>query len=185
MTHRSRKSPLRLPPGANISRVVGTVAPKILEAKQIADEALSKLGIKHTLVGGLAVGAHGYPRLTDDVDFLVSEDAYVHHGPIVSPRPGLPFSVKGVNIDNVSLGPGERKVLKRFLKTSTSGAIIPIEGLVFMKLHAGRSQDDADLIGIFKRVEVDLDRIRTFILTHAPHLSFRLDEMILRAKGES
>ena len=56
------------------------------------------------LVGGLAVGAHGWPRATKDVDFLVDESAFEH-------RPGglvllkVPFQANGVPID--SLAPAE------------------------------------------------------------------------------
>ena len=34
--------------------------------------ALSEMGIPYVIAGGLAVGAHGYQRMTDDVDVLVS-----------------------------------------------------------------------------------------------------------------
>ncbi len=34
-------------------------------------EALNAAGVRYLVVGGLAVGAHGYPRLTMDVDLVV------------------------------------------------------------------------------------------------------------------
>ena len=36
-------------------------------------EALRKGGVRYALCGGLAVVIHGYPRLTQDIDFLAKE----------------------------------------------------------------------------------------------------------------
>jgi hypothetical protein len=50
------------------------VEPKVLEVLRDAHQALEKGGIRHALIGGLAVIAHGYERNTIDVDFLVDGD---------------------------------------------------------------------------------------------------------------
>ena len=55
----------------DLSQLRGVVAPEILAAAEVASRKLREAGIPHALAGGLAVGAHGYPRTTDDVDFLV------------------------------------------------------------------------------------------------------------------
>ena len=47
------------------------VAPKIIDAMRAASRALAQAGVRHSVAGGLAVGANGYPRATKDVDFLV------------------------------------------------------------------------------------------------------------------
>jgi len=44
----------------------------------VASARLTELGVRHVLVGGLAVGGWGHPRATKDVVFLVGEE---------SPRP--------------------------------------------------------------------------------------------------
>ena len=44
-----------------------TVAPRILDAMRAASARLTELGVRHVLVGGLAVGAWGHPRATKDV----------------------------------------------------------------------------------------------------------------------
>jgi hypothetical protein len=49
-----------------------------MRALSVASATLSELGVRHALVGGLAVGAWGYPRNTRDIDFLVGEEAFVH-----------------------------------------------------------------------------------------------------------
>jgi hypothetical protein len=55
------------------------VAPKVLDAMRLASNALSALGVRHVVVGGLAVGANGNPRATRVVDFLVGDEAFEHH----------------------------------------------------------------------------------------------------------
>src|SRR5205809_2111996 len=84
------------------------VAPKVLDALKIASRALANAGVRHVVVGGLAVGAHGYPRATKDVDFLVGDEAFEQHpGGLVTMRAGIPIQVNGVAIDLLSVGEGE------------------------------------------------------------------------------
>src|SRR5438128_8817672 len=79
---------------AALAAVPSTVREAALEAAQ----ELSRLGIRHVLCGGLAVGAYGYPRGARIVDFLVGEEAFEHHGTIVTLR--APFQVRGVPVDS-------------------------------------------------------------------------------------
>src|ERR1700685_1991576 len=64
----------------DLARLRGVVAPEILYAVDVSSRILREAGIPHALAGGLAVGAYGYPRTTEDVDFLVGDEAYVMHG---------------------------------------------------------------------------------------------------------
>lgn len=66
--------PRRRRVGADLGPVFEFVAPKIREAAIQVDAQLSALGVRHVLVGGLAVGAH--VRATRVVDFLVGEEAF-------------------------------------------------------------------------------------------------------------
>src|ERR1051325_7885085 len=45
------------------------VAPKVIDAMRAASRALSQAGVRHSVAGGLSVGANGYPRATKDVHF--------------------------------------------------------------------------------------------------------------------
>jgi hypothetical protein len=84
------------------------VASKVLAAMKTASTALTALGIRHVVVGGLAVGANGYPRATRDVRFLVGAEAFEHHpGGIVTMKGGVPVQVNGVAIDLLSVQAGE------------------------------------------------------------------------------
>src|SRR6266481_5425508 len=98
----------------DLSRLRGVVAPEILAAAEVASDQLRAAGIPHALAGGLAVGAHGYPRTTDDVDFLVGDEAFViHAGGLVTLKVPL-IAVGKVRIDFVSIepSPSEREQLR-------------------------------------------------------------------------
>ena len=68
----------------DLKEVFRFVAPRVREAAVKTAEQLNHLGIRYALAGGLAVGAHGYVRATTDVDFLVGEEAFEHHGSLVA-----------------------------------------------------------------------------------------------------
>ena len=90
----------------------GVVAPRILDAMRIASSRLRELGIRHALVGALGVGAHGYPRATKDVDFLVGDEAFQQHaGGLVSITAGVPIQVGDVPVDPLSLRSDEPHLL--------------------------------------------------------------------------
>lgn len=74
------------------SLLVDVVAAKVLDALKLASEALTAASVRHVVVGGLAVGANGYPRATKVVDFLVGAEAFHHHANgLVTMRPEIPF----------------------------------------------------------------------------------------------
>jgi hypothetical protein len=90
------------------SLLADVVARKVLDAWKAAFAALARAGVRHVVIGGLAVGAHGYPRATRAVDFLVGDDAFVHHpGGLVTMNPALPIEVDGVPIDYLTPKTGE------------------------------------------------------------------------------
>jgi hypothetical protein len=66
-------------PRPDLKLLEGVVAPEVIEAMKVASAALQKAKVRHVLVGGLAVGAHGFPRATKDVDFLVGDEAFERH----------------------------------------------------------------------------------------------------------
>ena len=174
--------------GATLGRLAGVVPAEFIEAARLASRRLTEMGVSHVLVGGMAVGAHGYPRPTKDVDFLVGEEAFEHHGLVVTMRPGLPIAIGKVAIDLVSLDARERKVLKPFLRRPAKGAgvsIIPIEALVYMKLQAGRQRDRSDVVELVKAGAVDGKRMQSFLVKHAPRLLFSWGELERMAGSEA
>lgn len=124
----------------------GVVSDRILEAEALASEALTKAGIPHLLIGGLAVGAWGHPRATKDIDFLVRQaDAFEAHGPIVTFRRDVPISVEGVTVDYLV---AEDYGLEGLFENPARSGIVPIEALFALKLRAHRPQDRADVTAL-------------------------------------
>jgi hypothetical protein len=85
------------------SLLQGVVAPEVLDAMKVASQALKRAGVRHAVVGGLAVGANGFPRATRHVDFLVGDEAFERHaGGLLTLRPGVPFQVNRVAVDFIA-----------------------------------------------------------------------------------
>lgn len=110
----------------------------------------SAAGIRHALVG--ALGANAYrnrPRTTEDINFLVGDEAFeTHSGGFVTMRvPAVEFD--GVDIDQIPLN--SVRVVEDGLNRSpvSDGVpIAPVDTIVIMKLLAGRTQDLADVEAI-------------------------------------
>jgi hypothetical protein len=160
----------RLP---DLAQLRGVVAPEILAAAEVASRTLREAGIPHALAGGLAVGAHGYPRTTDDVDFLVGDEAFLHHaGGLVTLKVPL-IAVGNVRIDMVSIEPSqeEREQLRPAVESppeSEQIPIVPLTALVYMKLKASRQKDLADLVELLKRGKIDIPGIDRYLDQRAP-----------------
>ena len=166
MTHRRHGRPAS---PTTLGDLVGTVDRDLVEAAEAASEAFRRKKIRHVLVGGLAVGLRGYPHHTNDVDFLVDDDAFDFRGPIACHKPGLPTRYKDVGIDWVSLEPHERTALDEFLTVPDRGdvPVIPVEPLVAMKLVAGRQKDQADVVELVK-AGADVQAIESFVRGNFP-----------------
>ena len=65
------------------------VSPAILQRAARVSRLLTKLGVPHALIGGLAVGVHGHPRAAKDVDFLVGPEAFERTSPFAVYREEL------------------------------------------------------------------------------------------------
>jgi hypothetical protein len=159
----------------DLDRLRGIVAREILAAAEVASAKLREAGIPHALVGGLAVGAHGYPRTTDDVDFLVGDEAFEKHaGGLVTLKLPL-IAVGNVRIDFVSLDEtrGEKESLRSAVESSPVSnqvPIVPLVALVYMKLKAGRQKDLADVVELLKRGRIEVEEIDRYLTQHAPGL---------------
>lgn len=163
----------------DLKEVFSFVPPALRDAAIKSAQQLTALGIRHALAGGLAVGAHGYVRATTDVDFLVGDEAFEHHGTLVSFKAGVPIEVGGIRIDYLSpasLGAQLEEVLDSPPIDEGLG-VVPIEVLVFMKLTAGRRRDLSDVVELIK-VGVDVKTIREYLSQHADDLCPRFEELV-------
>lgn len=147
------------------------VAQPIRDAAIRTANQLKHLGIRHCLVGGLAVGAHGYLRATKDVDFLVGDEAFEHHGTLITFKSGVPIEVAGIKIDYLSPAALGKHLDEAFSQSTVSAGlpVIPIEALVFMKLIARRRQDLLDVVELLK-VGIDDRKVTRYLEQFAPEL---------------
>jgi len=173
------------PDTPNLGLLEGVVAPRILAAMHTAVAEYQRQGIRYALVGGLAVGAQGWPRATKHVDFLVDESAFER-------RPGglvllkVPFEIDGVPIDSLAPRADEDFLAsERDSAVSSDGVpVIGVEALVYMKLKASRMRDRVDVIELIKS-GVAPEPCRAWLSRHAPDLSSRFDELVEIARRES
>jgi hypothetical protein len=143
---------------------------------------LTELGVRHVVVGGLAVGANGYPRATKDVVFLVSDDAFqTKPGGIVLLAPGIPFQVDGVAVDYLAASADEPHLAE--VLDGSFGAAIDGPRLVYMKLKANRLRDQLDVVELIK-AGVDRVACRDYLIAHAQHLVDLFDKYAHQAATE-
>jgi hypothetical protein len=125
--------------------------PRFERAVREVSRMLAAAGIRHALVGALGANAYrGRPRTTEDIDFLVGDEAFERHpGGFVTMRvPVIEFD--GIDIDQVPLSDALRAIegdLDRAVLIDDV-PIAPVETIVIMKLVAGRTQDLADIEAI-------------------------------------
>ncbi len=150
---------------ADLEQVVA--ARVLLDARRVS-AALTHLRVPHALVGGLAVGIHGHPRATKDVDFIVGEEAFASTFPLLTFRPELLAVVQWGVVDLIAALPGD-PVLLLDLTLDPAGAIpvVGVEVLVVTKLRASRTQDLADVEALV-RAGADVAAILAFLREHEP-----------------
>src|SRR5712692_7935494 len=155
----------------DLSLLNGVVAPEILAAMISASAQLARTGVRHALVGALAVGAWGYPRASKDVDFLVGDEAFEQHeGGIVTMAPGIPISAEGISIDHLGVLPDEAHLNEALARpvVDTGIPIVPLEALIYLKLKSPRRRDEADVIELL-RIN-DPRPIRVYLEKNAPEM---------------
>jgi hypothetical protein len=170
----------------DLSLLRGVVAPEILNAMRSAAAKLASSGILHALAGALAVGAHGYPRASKDVDFVVGDEAFIFHdGGIVTVNPEVPIRVGQVAVDPISVGPDELHLTEALQRAPISEGIpiLPVEALVYMKLKSPRRKDAADVVELVK-AGVDTAKIADYLAHNAPSLSGKFSILISEAETE-
>jgi hypothetical protein len=168
------------PKTPDVSLLDTTVAKPILDAMRAASARLTQLGVRHALVGGLAVGAWGHARATRDVDFLVGEEAFEHHpGGLVTMKYGVPIQVGGVPVDLLSASANR---CEDALDTVTAGSVpvAPLEVLVYLKLASPRPRDQADVIELL-RLGIERERVRADLQSRAPELVEKWDRAVVDA----
>jgi len=142
----------------------GEALRRLREAVLAACEAYAALDVPYALVGGLAAGAHGRPRFTKDIGFLVGEAAFEKRGLIIAFAKPMPLQAGDVAIDPIPLPdePARRAVLMAALANpdidTSLGRAIPLLSatwLAYMKLASPRGKDRDDIVGMMLTGKVD------------------------------
>ena len=151
-----------------LEAALGAAPTDVREALEVTHEALRNLGVPHVLVGGLAVGVHGFPHSTPDVDYLVEEDKAFNPGVLLTFRNGIPIRSGKVDIDYLTVeGPEvvKRKMwecLERAARNPEEVVVAPPDLLTFMKLKAGRAKDKSAIVELLK-AGMDVKPVRAFL----------------------
>ena len=158
------------------------VAERILKDAHDTSAELTRLGVPHALVGGLAVGMHGHARATKDVDFIVGPAAFATTTPLLSYREEVGKLVRWGKVDLIAALEDD-PALHRCLRPPSQGTIDVIElpALVLMKLRASRPQDIADVVALL-RAGADpatiLDYMEDYEPTHVPRMVTLIQETL-------
>ena len=136
--------------------ILSYISEKSLYALRAASENLTRLGIRHAICGGVAVGAYGHIRATKDVDFLVGDEAFILHGKLVTFAPGVTWAIEGIPTDMVPLSPPDKPSENlSFMEEEVNDPyeldgmpLVSPEALVVMKLVAHRSKDLDDVAAL-------------------------------------
>jgi hypothetical protein len=139
---------------------------------------LAEAGIRHAPG---ALGANAYrsrPRTTEDIAFLVGDEAFERHpaGFVTMRVPVVEFD--GIDVDQVPLTEALRVVEDALQRASVSEGvpIAPVDTIVVMKLLAGRTQDLADVEAIVDS-GADRDLLRAAVQKAAPGCADRLERL--------
>jgi len=161
----------------DLSEAASAISNNVMSAAHVASEQLRTLGIAHAIIGGIAVGAHGAPRATKDVDFLVHQHEAFHGNLILSFAPGVPIAVGDIVIDYLTPeGTPWSGILSDCIASAVVTGGIPVIGLeplVLMKLHAGRRRDLDDVQRLLDQGDL-FARVRGYLEEVAPELLEKL-----------
>jgi hypothetical protein len=155
------------------------LVPAFERAVREVSRMLADAGIRHALVGALAANAYrNRPRTTEDIDFLVGDEAFeTHRGGFVTMRvPVIEFD--GIAVDQVPLTEGLRVVEDGLNHAPVSDGvpIAALDTMVVMKLLAGRTQDLADVEAMVES-GADRDFLRAAAQKLAPQCTATLERV--------
>lgn len=160
----------------------GAIPSEVLDVLKAASEQLSRVGVRHVVIGGLAVAANGFPRATNDVDFLVGDEAFVTHpGGFVTVNPNVPIKMNGIAIDLLTANANEPFLAAEL--EGPAGSFLDAAPLVYMKIKAGRAKDRLDVIELIK-AGIDVDAVQQYLTLHAPTFVPLFEKAVVKAAAE-
>lgn len=188
----------------------GTAIEPLLAALQAVESWTQESGTAMVIVGGVAASLLGRPRLTRDVDALISAApsswpallaAAARHELVPRVEDALGFaersrvlllrhSTSGIDVDVILGGlPFEADAIAHATPIrlrDTTVRLPRVEDLLIMKAIAARPRDIADIEGLVAtHPEADLERVRTFVQEFAlaaerPAIAEELQRLLAR-----
>lgn len=137
----------------------------VLSVAKKVSAFLDQHKVPHAIAGGMAVSVHGHPRMTKDVDVLVSSSALKaikelgKTTPISGFLSGVSVKVDGIDVDFLFLGKGIGSNDISSAKNVAGLPIVGVETLILMKFGAGRTQDTADIVHLLKAGKVPIAQV--------------------------
>lgn len=166
------------------------------------DEVLARVArilrdakVPFAVAGGFAVIEHGYERFTKDVDLLVRAGDLIRamdtlraagfRGERTPIGARMRDERTNVIVDLVGTAfDADERAIARSRRARQRLPVIPMEHLILMKLEAGRSQDDADVIALLKR-GASSARIERYLRRTWPRLLPRFRRLAAQARAET
>lgn len=162
---------------SKIDVLQSVISPVLLKRAADLSRHLKLLNIPHALIGGLAVGLHGYPRTTKDVDFLVGNQAFASTTPFLIYKDELKDLVRIGETDLMSV-PDKYPSLASELRLEDDIPLISLRGLILMKLDAFRTRDQDDIRNLLSKFPYEIRSLRDYLAEEAPLLINRLAEIL-------
>lgn len=160
--------------------------PRVIGALREISRQLTGAGIRHAAVGAIAVGVHGWPRATADVDLLLGPEAW-DKKPDGSAtfRLELPEAIDGVGVDYLPIEAGEF-LLSAFENAMLSEGvpIAPVEVVILTKLIRLAMRDQADVVELVKSGLVDVASVERYLDEHAQMSTPRFGALVEQAALE-
>lgn len=145
------------------------------------DSLCKSLGIPVTVIGGMAVASHGYPRFTADIDLLIRRGD--------APRLAMQLLARGwsdlgenklsdgtvtINLCGEGVKAG-RMVFPAPLSDVPGVHVADLPLLLVLKLRANRHKDRSDYVELVKRNQLDWNYITAEVL---PRLTDPMDRQL-------
>jgi hypothetical protein len=165
----------------------GALNAEVVAAVRRSSRGLAEQNVRHLVVGAIAVGVHGWPRATRDVDLLVAPEAWtVGSDGGLTARVKLPSEVMGVSVDYLPIDVAGDFLLEAFERPEdTEGVpIAPVEVVIMTKLLRMVMRDQADVVELVKAGLYDPARVTAYLEAHAPMLVSRFEALVGQAQEE-
>lgn len=159
----------------------------IIDTLRQVSRDLTAQQIRHEVVGAIAVGHHGWPRATKDIDLILGPEAWaIASDGSTTPNIDLPEIVNGVRVDYLPVDVAGDFLIDSFASATISEGvpIAPIEVVILTKLIRLLTRDHADVVELVKTGLFETQRVDDYLEQHAPMLTQRFRRLVEQAQRE-